>query len=393
MRSNAWTKAKLGDVLRRVERFEPRNELTDYPFAGTYSFGRGIFVGERKLGSTFALPKVQRIHAGDFIYCKIMAWEGAFGIVPKEADNCVMSGAFMVYELNRERIDEKFLDYFFKVPVHWQRIGSQSTGTNVRRQSLHPGQFERAEIPLPPLAEQRRIVTRIEQLAAQIDEACTLRRQAVEEAEALLVAMAHRADLNADAKRAMGWKMKRLNDVIHFVDDSHKVTPDRSYPNLGIYSFGRGLFHKPAIDGLATSAKSLRRVKAGQFIYSRLFAFEGAYGMVMPEFDGFFVSQEYPTFDCDPKFVRAEFLAAYFKPRHVWATVAEGSKGLGDRRQRIQPPQILSHELWLPPVDWQNRIAEVQAEVDALNRMQAKTAAELDALLPSILDKAFKGEL
>jgi type I restriction enzyme S subunit len=33
------------------------------------------------------------------------------------------------------------------------------------------------------------------------------------------------------------------------------------------------------------------------------------------------------------------------------------------------------------------------AEVDALNRMQAETSAELDALLPSFLDKLFKGEL
>jgi type I restriction enzyme S subunit len=38
-------------------------------------------------------------------------------------------------------------------------------------------------------------------------------------------------------------------------------------------------------------------------------------------------------------------------------------------------------------------LAEVQAEVDALKRLQAETAAELDALLPAILDKAFKGEL
>jgi hypothetical protein len=30
---------------------------------------------------------------------------------------------------------------------------------------------------------------------------------------------------------------------------------------------------------------------------------------------------------------------------------------------------------------------------DALKRLQAETASELDALLPSILDKAFKGEL
>ncbi len=62
-----WPTVKLGEVLQRVERFEPRDELTEYPFAGTYSFAHGFFVGERKLGSTFVLPNIQRIHAGDFI--------------------------------------------------------------------------------------------------------------------------------------------------------------------------------------------------------------------------------------------------------------------------------------------------------------------------------------
>ena len=32
-------------------------------------------------------------------------------------------------------------------------------------------------------------------------------------------------------------------------------------------------------------------------------------------------------------------------------------------------------------------------QVAALARLQSETAAELDALLPSVLDKAFKGEL
>lgn len=34
----------------------------------------------------------------------------------------------------------------------------------------------------------------------------------------------------------------------------------------------------------------------------------------------------------------------------------------------------------------------LQAKVDSLKAMQAQSAAELDALLPSILDKAFKGQ-
>ena len=35
----------------------------------------------------------------------------------------------------------------------------------------------------------------------------------------------------------------------------------------------------------------------------------------------------------------------------------------------------------------------LRAEVDNLKHLQAETTAELDALLPAILDRAFKGEL
>jgi type I restriction enzyme S subunit len=38
-------------------------------------------------------------------------------------------------------------------------------------------------------------------------------------------------------------------------------------------------------------------------------------------------------------------------------------------------------------------LGALQAEVDALKRLQAETATELDALLPAILDRAFKGEI
>ena len=129
--SAGWDPTPLRKALSRVERFEPRLDLQEYAFAGTYSYARGIFVGERKLGATFKLPKVQRIRAGDFVYCKIMAWEGAFGIVPHEADSCVMSGAFVAYEPNTSLVEPKFLDWYFRAESNWQRVGRQSTGTEI----------------------------------------------------------------------------------------------------------------------------------------------------------------------------------------------------------------------------------------------------------------------
>jgi hypothetical protein len=47
----------------------------------------------------------------------------------------------------------------------------------------------------------------------------------------------------------------------------------------------------------------------------------------------------------------------------------------------------------MPDVENQSRGEKIFAQVAALKRLQAGTAVELDALLPSILDKAFKGDL
>jgi type I restriction enzyme S subunit len=51
----------------------------------------------------------------------------------------------------------------------------------------------------------------------------------------------------------------------------------------------------------------------------------------------------------------------------------------------------------VPPLPEQRRIVSeldgLQAEVDNLKHLQAETAAELDALFPSVLNKAFNGKL
>jgi restriction endonuclease S subunit len=62
----------------------------------------------------------------------------------------------------------------------------------------------------PPLHEQRRIVARIEELAARIAEARGLRAQAAEEAEALLFSSMHTV-----FSFELGWKEKSVSDVCY----------------------------------------------------------------------------------------------------------------------------------------------------------------------------------
>jgi type I restriction enzyme, S subunit len=255
-----WKKVPLGEVLHRVDRFENKDEMQEYQFAGTYSFARGIFVGDNKLGSTFGLKRIQRIHEGDFIYCKIMAWEGAFGLAPKETDNCVMSGAFVVYEIDKKKVSPKFLDYYFKRKTVWKSIGSQSTGTNVRRKSLHPTQFEKATIPLPSLTEQRRIVARIEALEMRVKEIKEIREATEVDMQGLLFSVYHQ--IIKEAK----WKL--LKDVAPLVRRKATISIEKDYSQVATRSFGRGTFHKGPINGGEITWQNLYLVKSGDIFIS-----------------------------------------------------------------------------------------------------------------------------
>jgi len=77
----------------------------------------------------------------------------------------------------------------------------------------------------------------------------------------------------------------------------------------------------------------------------------------------------------------------------VWPLLSASSTGTHVRRRRLNPEDFLAYKMPLPSMLKQERLREVKGKVDVFKGLQATTAAELDALLPSILDKAFMGEL
>ncbi len=390
--TDQWPTIALGDVLIKSNNWIEIRPNERYQQVTVRLWGKGIVRRGEVSGAEIAAARQLAVCAGQFILSRIDARNGAFGLVPHALEGAVVSNDFPAFSVNAQRILPSYLEWLSKTRkfVDLCRAASEGTTNRVR---LKEDEFLATEIDLPPLAEQQRIVARIEQLVAKIEEARGLRREAIDQIDTLLVSMAYRNDLDETEKRLQGWQKVQVSDIVQQVQDKRVVNPQEAYPNVGIYSFGRGLFHKPPIQGFATSASTLYRVRSGQFIYSRLFAFEGSYGLVTDEFDGCFVSNEYPTFDCDPDLVIGTFLYAYFKSPAAWQAVAAGSKGLGDRRQRVQLAQVLAYCLWLPPLDWQAKIDQTFYGLDRLRQLQAETAAELDALLPSVLDRAFNGTL
>ena len=385
-----WPMVRLGEVLRHRKEFIAIDDFQSYKRCRVQLHSRGIVLRDQVPGTEIKTKKQQVCKRDELLVAEIDAKLGGYGIVPPHLEGAIVSSHYFRFGIDDTKLDRGFLGYYIQTPGFFDQVAAQGT-TNYS--AIRPGHVLAYTIPLPPLAEQRRLVGRIDALAGRIEEAKRLRGEADVSTERLVVCMAHRHDLSTEAKVDAGWKFVELGSVLELKGDPVKVESSAKYPNLGIFSFGRGLFAKPPIEGFSTSATTLFRVRAGQFIYSRLFAFEGAYGIVDPLLDGAFVSNEYPTFDCDPESVQPHFMEAYFKSPTIWQTVAVGSKGLGDRRQRVHPEQILRHKLWLPPLAWQGKIGDVRSRLGSERPHREAIETQLAALLPAILDRAFRGEL
>ena len=154
------------------------NPAEKYRFAGVYSFGKGLFQGKERVGVEFAYRHLSRVRTGDFVYPKLMAWEGAMGVVPLECDGLFVSPEFCVFEVNRKLVLPETLDTYFRMPSVWPLLSEVSTGTNVRRRRLNPRDFLKFEMPLPSMSTQ----AKIQKIKAKIDE---LRRLETETATQL----------------------------------------------------------------------------------------------------------------------------------------------------------------------------------------------------------------
>ena len=382
-------RVRVGDVLtlqRREVSVEP-DEF--YTLIGVYSFGKGIFHRDPKPGSELGDYRFFAVVPGDLVLSNIQAWEGAIAYATESDHGAIGTHRFLSYVPQDGRIDTNWARWFFLSEPGMDLIRMAAPGTTIRNRTLAIERFEALEIPLPPIEEQRRVARYLDATAGASSTVARLTRRAQELSDALAVSLSARPDLDERERGRAGWQELELNSVMVQADNKVKVTPDGTYPNLGILSYGRGVFEKPDIDGSATSATVLNQVRSGQFIYSRLFAFEGAYAYVPTKFDGRYVSNEFPTFDPDPDRLDARWLANFMRSPSRWAELRGSSKGLGVRRQRVPVEAILSYRIWLPPIDTQKSMVAAFERIESIQAARVDVDRRTAALVPAELNRAF----
>jgi len=172
----------VGDIVEQVRREVSVEPLAKYSLLGVRWYGEGLFIRETKPGAEVAAAKLYRIEKGDFVYNRLFAWKGSFGIAGPEVHGCHVSGEFQTFRVDPSQIDVRYLMAQFRDPAAWGRVEDRSTGgTPTSRNRLKEAAFLELRVLVPSLDEQRRVVNGVERVL----EAADMRRRNLSLVEAL----------------------------------------------------------------------------------------------------------------------------------------------------------------------------------------------------------------
>lgn len=363
---------RVGDVLQQVRRATPVAATETYPMVGARNFARGSFDAGSLRGTDTKYRELQLVKAGDLIYPKLGAWEGAFSFVDPILGDRYTSPEYCVFTITSAEAHPAYLHHLFAWEPFWRSLAARSTGTNVRRRRLQPSAFLDGVLPLPDLPEQRRIAARLDRMAA------TSASFGTPPTAALRDSLLDRVP-----------QTSRIGDIAALARHPVSVKASEAYPNLGILNRARGVFRKPPMLGSETKYSTLYRVSAGQLVYSKLFGWEGSLAIVPEWADGWFVSSEFPTYDLKTDVVDVDYFGQVLRWHGLSDQLAAATSGMGQRRQRVQVNQFEALEIPLPDLPTQRRIGVDLLRLAEVEALVARGATLSAALLPAARNQAF----
>jgi type I restriction enzyme S subunit len=389
--ANGWRTVPFSEVLKVISRPETLDRDKTYRILGMRWYAQGLFIREDKPGHEIQANELFRVEKDDFVYNRLFAWKGSFGIVDDTTAGGYVSGEFPCFHVITEKADPEFIHLYLSQEPIWNEIARVSSGqTNISRLRLKVPTFLAIEIPLPPLAEQRCIVARIEALARRVAEAQSLRREASEEAEAFLYSVLNSVFSTSSFPR------KTIGELC---DTTSGGTPSRTradffegdIPWIKSGELEDDIIHRAeeSITEEAIKSSSAKIFPKDTIVIALYGATVGKTGVL-----GIDAATNQAVCALFPK-------NELFRDYLWWFLRSKRpdflKSSFGGAQPNISQKVIRETEIPVPPLEEQRRLVAyldgLQAQVVQLRAHQEETQKELSALMPSILDKAFKGEL
>lgn len=380
---NSIRRVLIGDVLTLAREPVTVEPDASYRLAGVYGFGRGIFEGKTITGSETKYSRLFRIHAGQIVYSRLKAFEGAFGLVPPNLDGCFVSSEFPTYQVDESLLLPRFLECLVRSPRFAEKSRLHSQGVGARRERLGESSFERIEIALPSLQRQREVINIYERsLFADVSRGALDFLTLCGSSVSRLVMLGDYCDA----------ELCPLGELMQLRRTPVKVDAAEQYVEIGIRSFGRGVFRKPSVSGSEILTKRVFKVQCSDLLLSNVFSWEGAISVANDAVANCIGSHRFLTYVPRLESVEPNYLRAYLLSDQGLAKIRAASPGSAGRNRTLNINLLEKVGVPLPPIHIQRQVAERFAALQRLVELREKRRRLAEALPQSVLNEEL-GEL
>lgn len=376
-----WEQVRLGEVLKFREGIPDAEKFSkgEIPIISKISFAEGK-IELRNDGITNT--KLVKILPNDLVISGINAEKGAISLNTFGMEIAATIHYSAYYPINN-RIDLNFLHLYLRSSVFQNNLKFQLA--DGIKTELKPKRFLNISIPIPTPTVQNKIFLIAENVKSKLNEIKKLREEQTKNLNNLLFSK------YTDLIKSAEWLP--MKEVAPIVRRPIVLKDDALYPELGIRCFGKGTFHKPALTGTEVATKKIFQIKTGDLVFSNVFAWEGGIAVAKEDDNDRYGSHRFISCVADEEKALAEFLCYHFLSQKGLVDINACSPGGAGRNKTLGLDKLMKILVPIPSIELQKEFVELLEKTNTIKEHHKQTEQDLTELMPSLLDKAFKGEL
>jgi type I restriction enzyme, S subunit len=339
------------------------------------------------------------LNENDIVFARTGATAGKSFLINTLKANSVFASYLIRIIPDLDKIHPRFLYIYFQSPEYWRYITSNVEGA--AQPNFNGKKLAKIPIPLPPLSEQKRIVSKLDALFERIEKSIALLEENIKHTESLMASALDEIFKKLESKS----KVYKISDFADIKGGKRlpkglKVQEEKTdYPYIRVADFqDNGTVDLSSLQYITKKAHEQikRYIINPEDLYISIAGTIGKTGIIPEELKGANLTENAARFVFKSDFeINNKFIYYFTLSDNFKTQITDATKTVA--QPKLALTRLKAVELPIPDIVLQNKAVKsfdslytntyeiIQEQQDKLNNLKA--------LKESILDKAFKGEI